>query len=82
MMVLKCFNLLSSLPLTRGSGKERIQGKWTCLEMVLWSNSHLCCQEIGSSVHGSAKAAQSTSTPFTVVPEVKFSSGVIVGVVA
>jgi hypothetical protein len=27
MMVLKCFNLASSLPLPRGSGKERIQGE-------------------------------------------------------
>jgi hypothetical protein len=35
MMVLKYFNLPCSSPLTRGSGKERIQGlgeKWTCLE--------------------------------------------------
>ena len=30
--VLKCFNLPSSPPPTRGSGKERIWGKWTCLE--------------------------------------------------
>jgi hypothetical protein len=32
MMVLKCFNLPSSPPPTRGSRKERILGKWTCLE--------------------------------------------------
>jgi hypothetical protein len=34
MRVLKCFNLPSNPPPTRGSGKERIQvgGKWTCLE--------------------------------------------------
>ena len=32
MVVRKCFNLPCNLPLTRGSGKERIQGKWTCLE--------------------------------------------------
>ena len=32
MMVLKCFKLSFSLLPTRGSGKERIQGKWTCLE--------------------------------------------------
>ena len=31
-MVLKRFNLPSSPPLTRGSGKERIWGKWICLE--------------------------------------------------
>jgi hypothetical protein len=32
MIVLKCFNLPFTPPLTRGSGKERIRGKWTCLE--------------------------------------------------
>jgi hypothetical protein len=32
MMVLKCFSLPSSPPPSRGSGKERIQEKWTCLE--------------------------------------------------
>jgi hypothetical protein len=32
MMVLKCFKFsFTPLP-TRGSGKERIQEKWTCLE--------------------------------------------------
>jgi hypothetical protein len=51
MMVLKHFKLPSSPLLTRGSRKERIQEKWACLEMALWSKSHLCCQEIGSSVH-------------------------------
>jgi hypothetical protein len=32
MMVLKCFNLPCNPPPTKGSGKERIQGKWTGLE--------------------------------------------------
>ena len=32
---LKWFNLPSRPPLTRGSGKERIWQKWTCLEMDL-----------------------------------------------
>jgi hypothetical protein len=32
MMVFKHFNLPWSPPTTKGSGKERIQGKWTCLE--------------------------------------------------
>jgi hypothetical protein len=32
MMVLKHFNLSASPPPTRGGGKEKIQGKWTCLE--------------------------------------------------
>jgi hypothetical protein len=31
-MVLKCFDLPASPPPTRGSGKEKIQEKWTCLE--------------------------------------------------
>jgi hypothetical protein len=39
---------------TRGSGKERTWGKWTYLEVVLWSKSHRCCQEISGSVHRSA----------------------------
>jgi hypothetical protein len=43
MMVLNDFNLLSSPPSTTGSGKERIWGKWTCLEIVLWSKFHLHC---------------------------------------
>jgi hypothetical protein len=37
--VLKCFNLPSSPPPIRGSGKERLIGQrrmWSCLEMVLW----------------------------------------------
>jgi hypothetical protein len=35
--ILKYFNLSSSLPLTRGRGKERLIGQrrmWTCLEIV------------------------------------------------
>lgn len=48
MMVLKCFNIPFIPPPTRGSRKDRILGKWTCLEMVLWSNCHLCCLETGS----------------------------------
>jgi hypothetical protein len=32
MMVLKCFNLPFSPPPSGVSGKERIRGKWTCLE--------------------------------------------------
>jgi hypothetical protein len=61
-MVLKHFNLLSSPTPTRGSEKEKILKKWTSLEMVLWSKSHLLCQEIGSSVHRSAATAQSIQT--------------------
>jgi hypothetical protein len=37
--VLKCFNLPSSPPPTRGSGKERLirqRKMWTCLEIFLW----------------------------------------------
>jgi hypothetical protein len=72
MMVLKCFNLPSSPPPTRGSGKERIQGKWTCLEMILWRNSCLCCQEISRSVHRSAVSAWSTHKHFMDTPAVQF----------
>jgi hypothetical protein len=32
MMIIKCFNLSCNPPPTRGSGKERIQGKWTSVE--------------------------------------------------
>lgn len=70
-MILKCFNLHCSLPSIRGSGKERIQGKWTCLEGVLWSNSlRLCCLEINRST----AAAQSTCKHFTDTPVVQFNS--------
>ena len=48
MMVLKCFNLPFSPIPTRDSGKERLigrRGMWTCLKIVLWSNSNLRCQQ-------------------------------------
>jgi hypothetical protein len=57
MMVLKCFNIPCSPPPTRGSGEERLWEKWDLFTKVLWSNSCLCCLEIGSSVHKSAAAA-------------------------
>jgi hypothetical protein len=41
----KLFNLPPIPPTTRGSGKERILGIWTCLEMFLWSKSRLHCQK-------------------------------------
>ena len=40
---------------------------------VLWSNSHLCCLEISSSVHRSAAAARSTHKHFMDTPAVQFS---------
>lgn len=52
--VRKHFNLPSSPPPTRGSGKERLIGQrrtWTCLETVLWSESSQRCQDVSSSVH-------------------------------
>jgi hypothetical protein len=61
-MVLKCFNLPSNPPSTRGSGKE----------MVLWSKSHLHCQEIISPDLKSA--VQSTCKHFMNTPAVQFSS--------
>ena len=39
---------------------------------VLWSNSHLCCLEISSSVHRSAVAARSTHKHFMDTPAVQF----------
>jgi hypothetical protein len=38
MMILKCFNLSFSPPPTIGSGKEKIWGKWTCLERFFGAN--------------------------------------------
>ena len=43
------FNKGSNFPLAHhppevvGGGDIRIQGKWTCFEIVLYSNSNLCC---------------------------------------
>ena len=52
MVVLKHFNLPCSPPPTRGSRKERMgEGEVDQFRKVLWSNSCLCCPEIGSSVH-------------------------------
>ena len=63
-MVLKRFNLpCYSPPPTRG-WKRKDTGKWTYLEMVLWSNSHLCCLEISGPVHRLAAAARSTCKHF------------------
>jgi len=71
-MVLKHFKLAASPSPTRGSEKEKIWGKWTCLKMVLWSNSPLCCQEISSVVHRSAAAAQCTRKHLMDTPAVQF----------
>ena len=57
-MVLKPF----SLPLTRGSGKER--AKWTCLERFFGA--------MGSSVHRLTAAASSTRKHLTDTPAVQF----------
>jgi hypothetical protein len=54
MKVLKYLNLPSSERTDKGAG-------WTCLEIVIWSKSHLCCQEISSSAHRPAAATQSIS---------------------
>ena len=72
MMVNKYFNLPFSPPPTRGSRKERIQGKSTCLRIVLCSNFHLYFLEISSSVHRSATAPQSTPKHFMDKPAVLF----------
>jgi hypothetical protein len=72
-MVLKCFNLSSSPPPTRDREKKRIWGKWTCVEMVLWSRSHLHSQEISNLVHRLAAVAWSTCKCFTDTPAVQLS---------
>ena len=71
MIVHKHFNLPSSSPRAIGSGKQRIQGKWTCLEMVLQSKSHLPHQEISRSVYRSAAAVQSTCKHVIDTPELQ-----------
>jgi hypothetical protein len=38
-----------------------VEGKVDLFRKVLWSDSHLCCLEVGSSVHRSAAAAPNTS---------------------
>ena len=59
MLVLKPFNFPCIT--TRGSEKERIWGWGVDLfRKVLWSNSSLCCLEIGSSVYRLTAAAPST----------------------
>jgi hypothetical protein len=67
MMVLKCFNLPPSPPSTRGSGKERIWGKWSCLEMVLGANP-ICV--FRKSFHRSEAAGQPPHKHFTDTPAV------------
>ena len=49
--VLECFSLPSS-PWTRGRGQKVYRKKivWTCLEVVLWGNSTLCCWDTSSRV--------------------------------
>ena len=71
-MVNKYFNLPFSPQPTRGSRKERIQGKSTCLRIVLWSNFHLYFLEISSSVHKSTTVPQSTPKHFMDKPAVLF----------
>jgi hypothetical protein len=48
-------------------------GEVNLFRKVLWSNSRLCCLEIGSSVHRSAVAAPSYCRHFTDTAAVQFS---------
>jgi hypothetical protein len=48
-MVLTCFNLPCSPPPTRGSRKERIQGRWTCLERFFGATLTCVVRKSGSS---------------------------------
>jgi hypothetical protein len=73
MMVLKYFNLPFSPPPTRGSGKERIWGKWTCLERLFGATP--VCVVWKSAVHrlaAAAAAAQSTHKHFTDTSAIQF----------
>ena len=65
MMVLKYINLPSSPPPTRGSRKEKIWVKWTCLEMVLWSRLHLRCQQFSSQVSSCSSIHSQTLHGYT-----------------
>ena len=74
-LVSKCFNFQ---PVTHQRQQQKIKviktrGMWTCLEMFLWSKPHLSCQEIHTSVHWSAAAAQSTYNHFPDIPAVQLS---------
>jgi hypothetical protein len=82
------FNILTSLlahhpPEVVGEKKVvvLIQGKWNCLEIVLWSKSYLPCQEVSSSVQRSAVTAPFTCKHFTHTPVVQFSRVRIAAVV-
>jgi hypothetical protein len=72
MMALKYIKLPFSLLPTEGNGEARIMGKWSYLEIVLWSNSHLCCLEICISVHRLAVAYKSSSKHFSDTPAIQF----------
>jgi hypothetical protein len=52
--------------------KRNDKGEMDLFRKVLWSNSHLCCVEICSSVHRSTAAAQFTHKHFTDKPAVQF----------
>jgi hypothetical protein len=57
--------------------------EWSGLEIVLWSKSHLLCQEISSSLHRSQQwQLDSLKKHFTDIPAVQFSSVGIATVVA
>ena len=72
-MVLKYFNLPCGQSPQETLEKKEYGGKWTCLEIVLWRNSHLGCLELNSSVHRSSiAAARSPLKHFIDTPAVQF----------
>jgi hypothetical protein len=76
MMVLKHLNLPFSPPPTRVSGKERIWGKWACLEMVFFFFffGATPVYVVSSSVHRLAVAARCIHKHFTDIQAVQVSS--------
>jgi hypothetical protein len=73
MMIHKQFNLPPSLPPTRGSGKDRIQGKWTCLERFFGATPICVVWESAVQVTAQqAMAAGSTRKHLMDTPAVQF----------
>ena len=68
MTFLLLFNRIEYVGLCR-HGRVKVD----LIRKVLWSNSLLCCLEIGSSVHRLAVAARSIHKHLTDTPAVQFS---------
>ena len=72
MKVLKHCNLPFSPPPTRGSGREKIQEKWTCLEKIFWKQLPSLLsgnQQFSSQLDPFANTSQIYQKPCSVVSE-------------